>query len=602
MSDKLHDDNTEYPVNNFANIRENILNRLLIAIAIISIIPLISSLYRMKDLGWQIIMSSQIAGFLIVGSVAVFHKRIPYLFKSLILCLLAFLLGAMATLNMGIMGSGILFMFFSILFATMFLNVRAVSFFIIASFSMMVFMAFATSKGWIVFAYDVEATAVSFSSWISKATGFILFSTIIIVSLGSLIKYLVKSGETLRKSKQDLAELNIMVSKNEQKYREIFNASSDGILISDAITGVIVEANFSLASMYGYTNDEMIGLQPVDLSSGLKPYDDKGVKETFRKVKKEGSQIFEWQAKKSNGEFFWIEFTSKFSKIGNEERFISVARDITNRKKMNELLIQNEKMLSVGELAAGMAHEIKNPLAGMIQNANVLSNRLTQKTMPANKKAAKEANTTMEAIHYFMGVRDIPRMIKAITDSGKRMASIVENMLNFSRKSDATFSTYNPVELLDQALELAATDFDFKKQFDFKAIAIKKIYGNNLPLIVCEGSKIQQVLLNILKNGGQAMFENSIQPNPEFTLRLNHEVVSNMLKIEIEDNGPGMDNNTYIRIFEPFFTTKPIGVGTGLGLSVSYFIITENHKGTIEVESELGKGTNFIIRLPVERQ
>ncbi len=121
-------------------------------------------------------------------------------------------------------------------------------------------------------------------------------------------------------------------------------------------------------------------------------------------------------------------------------------------------------------------------------------------------------------------------------------------------------------------------------------------------MIPCEAAKIQQVLLNILGNGAQAMQSQdmSVNPSPCFILRLAKE--KNMLRIEIQDNGPGMDETTQSRIFEPFFTTKPSGVGTGLGLSVSYFIITQNHLGTIDVVSSLKKGSNFIIRLPLERR
>ena len=98
------------------------------------------------------------------------------------------------------------------------------------------------------------------------------------------------------------------------------------------------------------------------------------------------------------------------------------------------------------------------------------------------------------------------------------------------------------------------------------------------------------------------MFESPKDIQPKFILRLSHEQVGNLLRIEIEDNGPGMDKDTSKRIFEPFFTTKPVGVGTGLGLSVSYFIITENHNGSMDISSEPGKGSNFIIRIPVERK
>ncbi len=148
-------------------------------------------------------------------------------------------------------------------------------------------------------------------------------------------------------------------------------------------------------------------------------------------------------------------------------------------------------------------------------------------------------------------------------------------------------------------MNIAATDYDLKKHYDFKSITIEKKYDLSLPFIPCESGKIQQVLLNILNNGAQAMSENPVQKESRFIIRLSHEKKANMIRMEIEDNGPGMDPAVKKRIFEPFFTTKPVGIGTGLGLSVSYFIITENHKGTFHVVSHPGKGSRFIIRLPL---
>ncbi len=118
-------------------------------------------------------------------------------------------------------------------------------------------------------------------------------------------------------------------------------------------------------------------------------------------------------------------------------------------------------------------------------------------------------------------------------------------------------------------------------------------------MLRCERGEIQQVLLNILRNGVQAM-QSAKTKFPRFYLRAFREKKGGMIRIEIEDNGPGMDEETRSKIFDPFFTTKPVSEGTGLGLSVSYFIITENHNGRMEVNSEPGKGATFIIRLPVE--
>ncbi|MCP4632421.1 MAG: PAS domain S-box protein [candidate division Zixibacteria bacterium] len=285
----------------------------------------------------------------------------------------------------------------------------------------------------------------------------------------------------------------------------------------------------------------------------------------------------------------------------DEQHVVIRVDDITERIRMEELMIQSEKMLSVGGLAAGMAHEINNPLAGMMQTAHVVRNRLTNIEIPANEYAAKEANTTIEAISTFMETRGIPKMLKAINESGQRVAEIVDNMLSFARKSEAMVSSQDLENLLDKTLELAATDYDLKKQYDFKMIEVKKEYEESLPPVQCEGAKIQQVLLNILRNGAQAMQESGTE-KPRFVIRTQFEKERQMICMEIEDNGLGMDEETRKRAFEPFFTTKPTGEGTGLGLSVSYFIIVENHKGELAVESNPGAGTKFIIRLPLDRE
>jgi len=259
-------------------------------------------------------------------------------------------------------------------------------------------------------------------------------------------------------------------------------------------------------------------------------------------------------------------------------------------------------MLSVGGLAAGMAHEINNPLAGMMQTANVMANRLGgEPDLPANIRAAEDAGTSMPAIIAFMESRGVLRMLETINDSGRRVADIVNNMLSFARKSDAQSSSQDLTELMDKTIELAATDYDLKKHYDFKQINIIKEYEEGIPAIPCEGAKIQQVLLNILRNGAQSMQDDtSTDKKPCFIIRIRHDKKDNMISIEVEDNGPGISPSIRKRIFEPFFTTKPAGVGTGLGLSVSYFIVTENHGGEMFVESEPGISTRFIVKLPAK--
>lgn len=270
--------------------------------------------------------------------------------------------------------------------------------------------------------------------------------------------------------------------------------------------------------------------------------------------------------------------------------------DITDRIRMEEILIQSEKMLSVGGLAAGMAHEINNPLAGIMQNMQVIRNRLSP-DLAKNQVVAGECGISLQSFQEYMRRRELPEMLDNIRESVSRATRIVSNMLSFSRSSQLEKSEHNLAELLDLSVELAGNDYNLKKNYDFRKIEIIREYQQGLPLVPCEASKIQQVFLNILNNGAHAMYETREMRPPRFILRTYSQ--GDMLQVEIEDNGPGMTDAVRRRIFEPFFTTKKVGLGTGLGLSVSYFIITEHHGGTLSAESSPGRGAKFIVRIPI---
>ncbi len=266
--------------------------------------------------------------------------------------------------------------------------------------------------------------------------------------------------------------------------------------------------------------------------------------------------------------------------------------DVTEKVRIGELLIQSEKMLSVGGLAAGMAHEINNPLGGMMQNSSVIHNRLIKNlSLPVNVKAAEDAGTNIEAIKSYMESRNIPKLLDNIQESGKTMRAIIKNMLSFSRKGGDITSTYHLEAILDKSIDMATSDIN-------KDIEIFKHVDDDLPVIQCDAVKIQQVLLNIIINGSYAM-SNAKTEKPCFNIVVRLSDDKKNVITEIEDNGPGMSEDVRKRIFEPFYTTKPVGLGTGLGLSVSYFIITENHRGELSVESFPGLGAKFIISLPI---
>ena len=275
--------------------------------------------------------------------------------------------------------------------------------------------------------------------------------------------------------------------------------------------------------------------------------------------------------------------------------------DVTNRVRIEDMMVQTEKMMSVGGLAAGMAHEINNPLGGILQGAQNLTRRLSP-DLKKNRQVAEECGVDLDALADYLERRDIPKFLEAIREAGDRAARIVANMLQFSRPAAGRRAPSDLAQLLEKSVELGASDYDLKKRYDFRHIEIVKRFDPELPPVPVVATEIEQVILNLLKNAAQAMarqVEARGEGGEESRIELRTRREGEWAVIEVEDNGPGMEEEVRRRVFEPFFTTKGVGVGTGLGMSVSYFIVTNNHGGALEVFSTLGEGSRFVLRLPL---
>ncbi|MCK5895000.1 MAG: HAMP domain-containing protein [Endozoicomonadaceae bacterium] len=273
--------------------------------------------------------------------------------------------------------------------------------------------------------------------------------------------------------------------------------------------------------------------------------------------------------------------------------------NITRRLQLEEMMVQTEKMMSVGGLAAGMAHEINNPLGAIIQGVQNIQRRISP-LLPANQKEAAGLDLSLNILNRYLENREIIRFLDNISNAGLRASKIVSNMLQFSRRGNKTLTATNLSELIERTVEIASSDFDLKKGFDFMSIRLEQDLDEELTAVPCIADEIQQVLLNLLKNAAQAISARSeVDWQGEITIQTRRQ--RDYALITIRDNGIGMDEETRKRIFEPFFTTKDIGTGTGLGLSVSYYIITNNHKGAMSVTSIPGISTEFSITLNLQQ-
>ena len=270
-------------------------------------------------------------------------------------------------------------------------------------------------------------------------------------------------------------------------------------------------------------------------------------------------------------------------------------------KETQDQLIQSEKMASIGQLAAGVAHEINNPMAFVIGNIDVLGQyweslsvllkkyaaleeALTGSPVPEVAAALEEIEALRQKAEIGAVVKDIPQLLKQSAQGADRVKKIVHDLMIFTRVDERERSPVSINALLDSTIGIIGNEIRFKAD-------LVRQYGDDLPLVMCYSRQISQVFMNILMNAVQAMETRGV-----ITVGTRRD--KDRVIIDISDTGPGIPSEIQTRIFDPFFTTKPVGKGTGLGLSVTYNII-KMHNGEIAVSSKPGEGTTFSVRLPL---
>jgi two-component system, NtrC family, sensor kinase len=269
-------------------------------------------------------------------------------------------------------------------------------------------------------------------------------------------------------------------------------------------------------------------------------------------------------------------------------------------------LIQTEKMSSLGQLVAGVAHEINNPINfiyGNLIHAEQYTKdilKLLELYQQYYPNPHPEILELTEAIELDFIVEDLPKLLGSMKMGSERICQIVLSLRNFSRLDEADMKAVDIHEGIDNSLLILQNRL--KAKLELPAIEIIKNYGK-LPKIECYAGQLNQVFMNLLNNGIDALEEyrgNQDVPTPPPQIKISTEITNNnRLVVKIADNGPGMTEKIRARLFDPFFTTKPVGKGTGLGLSISYQIVVEKHKGSLECKSVPGEGAEFQIEIPI---
>ena len=353
------------------------------------------------------------------------------------------------------------------------------------------------------------------------------------------------------------------------QWENIFSAIQDPALIV-SIDSKILDANSATFSAARKSRDEVIGHQLCDIlhlgraKGSSCPLEDL--------VRERHSRILETELRGLHGNYL-LTVSPLNLQNSTVEAALLVARDLTEEELMKAEAMRSAQLASVGELAAGVAHEINNPINGIINYARII---LDTPDDPENTD-----------------------LLKRIIKEGKRIASIVSNLLDFSRRREDSSEIVSSHKIVDNCLEL------IQHRFKNDMIQLVLDLPKDLPLVSCNAQQIQQVLLNILSNGRYALNERykTQHPNKIFTISgefLQHDK-KEYVRLTLTDNGTGIEHDIIERVFDPFYSTKPKGEGTGLGLSISHGLMQDN-KGRLRIQTEPGESTSLIVDLPVSQK
>jgi len=350
--------------------------------------------------------------------------------------------------------------------------------------------------------------------------------------------------------------------ESEERYKALFDSTIVGTLVIDAETKKVVLCNQVAAKMFGFNSvEEAVGINLLDFT----PLNDKErvLEVTVNDIfEQDLRQVNEFRIATKDGREIWINAVGARIELGGKLAGLVSCVDITEQKRQRGQQMMIDRLASIGEIAAGTAHELNNPLTSIIG----FSQLLMEKDIPD----------------------DIREDLKFIYDEAQRTADVVKNLLTFARKHESTKQLIQINDIIENALRLRAHEQKVDN------IEIKRQLAPALPEIMVDHFQMQQVFLNIIINAEYFM----IEAHNRGTLAITTKRRNNAVVVTVADDGPGIPPENLDRIFDPFFTTKQTGKGTGLGLSICHGIVTE-HGGQIYAKSQLGKGATFFIELPI---
>lgn len=363
----------------------------------------------------------------------------------------------------------------------------------------------------------------------------------------------------------------------EEKYRNLFNNYHTIMLIIDPSNGNIIDANPAAVQFYGWTHEQMLRMNMMEINN----LSQSEILSRMKMAKDNQSNRFELNHKKADGSIIAVEIFSGPIQIDGQPYLYSIIADVSEKKRLAEAAMvmeqkihQQQRLESIGTLAGGVAHEINNPINGIMNFAQLI-----------------KEDSVEESDNYLYS--------DMIIRESDRISNIVRNLLQFSRYEKVIHSYSDISDIIHKTLSLV--NVAFKKD----QITILLNMADDIPKIRCRSQQIQQVFMNLLTNARDAL--NDKYPEYDENKKIEVNVDSMLIEdkdwivLRVKDYGNGIHPSVIGRIYEPFFSTKPKDKGTGLGLSISFGIVKDHH-GKLEVESDPGEYTCFYVKLPVDPQ